>query len=407
VRNAPISPVLALSKYSIFLTAHEKSEILTYPEIFYLGVPAAKVTSGPFDLPTHHYRANPRDHIAYRYEICTSFGRGAFGQVLKCYDHKTRETVALKMVIATRQIHRQALCEMQFVQSLNAEDAEGRSHIIKLLDTFQFRGHVCAVFEPLGPNLYEYSKWTNFKAPPLSDVRRIARQLLRALAFSHSHGVVHCDIKPENILLVPNARPVSVRVIDFGSACRIGQPHFSYIQSRFYRAPEVILGLPYGPPMDVFSFACVVAELLAGRPLFPGDSESTQLHLHMQLMGVPPPAVVAAAPRSGLFFQPDGAPRIPIGSRRSLAGAARTDNARLLDLLAKCLVWDQTQRITAEEALAHPFFAAEEAVESPRRAPAVAKAAVKKSCSADAHVQLKKKGADRAISPRRGYPWRG
>jgi dual specificity tyrosine-phosphorylation-regulated kinase 2/3/4 len=403
VRNAPISPDAALAKYPIFLTPYERTEVLAYPEIYYLGWPTAKSTSGSFDLPTHHYRANLHDHIAYRYEISSSFGRGAFGQVLKCYDHKTRETIAIKIVIANPQIHGQALAEMEFLQSLNAHDTAGRSHIVKILDTFEFRGHVCAVLEPLGANLYEYSKRANFRAPPLSDVRRIARQILRALAFSHAHGVVHCDVKPENVLLVPNARPVSVRLIDFGTACRIGQPHFDYIQSRFYRAPEVILGLPYGPPMDMFSFACVVAELIAGRALFAGNSESSQLYLHMQLMGPPPPAIVARAPRRRIFFNADGTPKIPIGdARRPLAAAVRTDDARLLDLLAKCLVWDQAQRLTADDALAHPFFADEE--RTPEPAPPQPPSPAKPARQAKKSPGRKK---DAAISPRRGFAWRG
>jgi dual specificity tyrosine-phosphorylation-regulated kinase 2/3/4 len=159
--------------------------------------------------------------------------------------------------------------------------------------------------------------------------------------------------------------------------------------------------------MDVFSFACVVAELLAGRPLFPGDSESRQLQLHMEMMGPPPSEMVARARRRGIFFRQDGSPKAPIGAaRRSLAAAAGTGDARLLDLLAKCFVWDQTQRITAEEALAHPFFAGEAAVvEAPRRAPSPAKG-VKASASVDAHMQLKKRGVERVISPRRSRPWR-
>lgn len=327
---------------------------MNYPDIYYLGFPGVKVSPGCFDLPTHQYKANARDHIAYRYEIVSTFGRGAFGQVLRCEDHKTHETVALKIVINTRQMRNQARAEMEFVQFLNREDPSGSSHIIKLLDTFEFRGHICASFEPLGHNLYEHFKRSNFRAMPITDVRRIGRQLFQTLAFIHSRNIVHCDIKPENILLVPHCTPLTIRVIDFGSSCAVGQRHFDYIQSRFYRAPEVILGLAYGPPIDIWSVACVIAEMLTGRALFGGDCETAQLQLQMGVLGPPPTAIVTAAPRRALFFHPDGAPRrAPASPRRRIP---RIDDPQLLDLLKQCLEWDQNKRITAEHALAHAFF---------------------------------------------------
>jgi serine/threonine protein kinase len=193
---------------------------------------------------------------------------------------------------------------------------------------------------------------------PIPQVKRVARQLLRALAFVHSHGIVHCDMKPENVLLVPAAKEIEVRIIDFGSACHIGQKHFDYIQSRFYRAPEVIFGIPYGPPMDIWSFACIIAELVAGRPLFAGKSETDELHLHMDLLGIPPETVLAEAKRRLIFFNPDGRPRNPLSKHpKSLEKMTKINDPNLLDLLMRCLEWDQTVRITAEAALNHPFFA--------------------------------------------------
>jgi serine/threonine protein kinase len=145
----------------------------------------------------------------------------------------------------------------------------------------------------------KYAKSTTFKALPLAGARRIALHVLRALAFAHAHGVVHCDMEPKDILLVPNARPVSVRVLDIGSACRIGQPHFDCIQSRFYRAPDIILTRR------------APSELLPVSPLFPEDSETMQLHLNVQVMRPLPHAIGARAPPC-TFFNPDGTPKIAI-----------------------------------------------------------------------------------------------
>jgi dual specificity tyrosine-phosphorylation-regulated kinase 2/3/4 len=368
VSQAPLSPAAVLAKYSSFLTPYETSEILNYPEIYYVGVPTAKLQQTStakhnlgFDIGSHHYKATARDHIAYRYEIQSMFGRGAFGQVLKCYDHKTKQFVALKILVNTPQMSVQGRAEISFLAALNSADTSGDSAILHLLDTFDFRGHVCGVFEVLGQNLYEYTRTSGFRSVRLADVRRIAREILRALAFTHSHGIVHCDMKPENILIVPDEVPVSVRVIDYGSACRIGQKHYAYIQSRFYRAPEVILGIDYGPPMDIWSFACIIAELVAGRPLFPGDTEAAVLRAQIEVLGEPPWEIVGTAPRAGLFFGIDGSLGDPVG-RSSLEQETKIQDPALIDLLTRCLEWDQEKRMTAEQALAHAFFAQEEKV---------------------------------------------
>jgi dual specificity tyrosine-phosphorylation-regulated kinase 2/3/4 len=349
------------------------SEILNFPEIFFLGYPSSKVlptTSSchnfGFDLASHHYKANPRDHIAYRYENRSVLGRGAFGQVLKCYDHKTGELVAVKIVINTPQMAVQGRAEMDMVTRLNRDGAASRCNVVKVMDTFIFRGHICAIFELLGQNLYEHCRSIGFGSMPMPQVKRVARQILKALAFIHSHGIVHCDMKPENILLVPGTKAIEVRIIDFGSACHIGQKHFDYIQSRFYRAPEVIFGIGYGPPMDIWSFACIIAELVAGKPLFAGESEANELHLQMELLGIPPESVIAEAKRGSLFFHSDGRPREPLGKRaKSLEKMTRIHDPELVDLLMRCLEWDQSTRITAEAALNHPFFRQPEPVPTP------------------------------------------
>jgi dual specificity tyrosine-phosphorylation-regulated kinase 2/3/4 len=282
---------------------------------------------------------------------------------LRCFDHKTQLYVALKLIINTEQMHDQGKIEGSLVQTLNkAPDFEG-SHIIRGLDFFMFRQHICATFEILGQNLYEYSRSIRFRALETSQLRQIARGILTALAFMHKNSVVHCDIKPENVLLVSNASG-DVRVIDFGSSCFVGRQRYEYIQSRFYRAPEVIIGSSYGPPMDIWSFACIIAELMMGRPLFPGDDEAEQMQMLMEVLGAPPRHIIDRCKRKKHFFLADGTPLPPArGHRRREIGGMTlrlitklTDNL-LLDLLAKCLEWDQNKRITAAEALNHPWFA--------------------------------------------------
>jgi dual specificity tyrosine-phosphorylation-regulated kinase 2/3/4 len=351
---------MARSRYAAMLTPYEESEIFAYSEIYYVGLFSRKNTTHGserqnygFDNASHHYRAVPGDHIAYRYEIKSILGQGAFGQVLSCYDHKEHTTVALKIVINTPQMLQQGMAEMSILDGLNAQ--EGANHLLKIFDTFVFRGHVCATFELLGHDLYQLLKMNRFTGLPLRSVRIIGRQILRGLEFVHSQGIVHCDMKPENILLVPPSS-LKVCIADFGSACRIGQKHFEYIQSRYYRAPEVILGLKYGPPIDIWSFACIMAELATGQPIFPGHSEVNQLMLQIETLGMPNVAIIASAPRKGVFFCADGSPRGKILKRRSIKAVTGIQDADLLELLERCFEWDQTKRITAREALELPFF---------------------------------------------------
>ena len=231
-----MAPEVALKKYKTRLNAYEEKEIMKYPEIYFVGSASVKIrphniskVNFGFDLAnTHHYRANIGDHIAYRYEIRGVLGKGAFGQVLLCYDHKEKREVAIKVIVNTRQMHQQGKAELEILRELNDADKDQKSYIIRVMDHFTFRRHVCGVMEILGQNLYEYVRANFFRPLPIRHVRIIARQLAKALAFIHSQGIVHCDLKPENIVLLKGSN-TKIRLVDFGSACRVGQKHFDYI----------------------------------------------------------------------------------------------------------------------------------------------------------------------------------
>lgn len=373
VADAPISPAEARAKYAALLTPYEMDEINQYPEIYYVGHRAKKIrsnTSGMhnygFDDSQHHYRGNIGDHIAYRYEIRAVLGKGAFGQVIRAFDHKTKTNVALKLIINTQQMHEQGKIEVSLLKKLNEAPDFEQAHIIHCLDSFVFRRHICATFEILGLNLYEYSRSMRFRPLASSQMRSIAHDMLKALAFMHANNIIHCDMKPENVLMIPNSTN-DVKVIDFGSSCIVGNQIYEYIQSRFYRAPEVILGASYGPPMDIWSFACIVAEMMTGHPLFPGEDENEQMQMYMEVLGAPPRALIEKCPRSKYFFTPDFKPVMStINRRRRKVGGSTlrlmthiSDNL-LIDLLSKCLEWDQRKRITAADALKHPWFSVRE-----------------------------------------------
>jgi dual specificity tyrosine-phosphorylation-regulated kinase 1 len=152
-----------------------------------------------------------------------------------------------------------------------------------------YRNHICLVFEMLSLNLYELLKNTQFGGVSLNLIRKFAKQVLKALSFLARDDVdiIHCDLKPENILL-RHPKKSAVKVIDFGSSCRSNKRMYSYIQSRFYRSPEVMLGLPYSTAIDMWSLGCILAEMHTGEPLFSGSDQFDQMQKIVKILGMVP-----------------------------------------------------------------------------------------------------------------------
>lgn len=191
----------------------------------------------------------------------------------------------------------------------------------------------------------------------------MARQLLGTLMLLKQHKVIHCDLKPENILL---SHPLhsEIRVIDFGSSCFENEKVYTYIQSRFYRSPEVILGLTYGMPIDMWSFGCILAEIFTGVPIFPGENELEQLACIMEVFGPPERHLIEKSTRRKHFFDSLGKPRINVSSKgrrrrpssKTLQQAIKCEDEAFTDFLKQCLRWDQEKRLKPEEAFKHPFI---------------------------------------------------
>ena len=166
----------------------------------------------------------------------------------------------------------------------------------------------------LSINLYEFIKMNNFQGFSLNLIKRFAIQILISLFLMKEHSIVHCDMKPENILL-RKINKSGIKIIDFGSGCFEKDKIYTYIQSRFYRAPEIVLGIPYTPAIDMWSFGCILYELVMGYPLFPGEDEKDHLAMIMEVKGIPPRSVLARATRRKVFFDDDYQPIIVPNSR--------------------------------------------------------------------------------------------
>ena len=356
VSNGPISPRQAVKYYSDFLTDYEKDEISIFPDIYYVGKRESKIDPDDsnehnqgFDDEENNLEIRAGDHLAYRFEIVSIFGSGAFGRVIKCIDHKTKSPVAVKVIVNTEQMHEQGQVEAQILAKLNSYN---QHHIVRAYDFFVFRSHICITFEILGMSLYDFSESNNFVPLPARLVRLYALQILSALEQVHRAGAIHCDIKPENILLIPGSKTL-IKLVDFGSGCFDGKQKYFYIQSRFYRAPEVILGIHYGPSIDIWSTMLVLIEMMTGEPLFPGDDDLEELWMISELLGLPPRELVERGNRKEEFFNEEcelnEIPNKRTPNSMNLQKILKTDDLMLVDFLMKCLTWDPDERLTIRQ----------------------------------------------------------
>lgn len=368
----PVTAAEALEYYGSRLTEFERAEIEKYSEIWYLGLSATKIRgeegaaqNGGYDDENGSYNKVFHDHISYRYEILEVIGKGSFGQVIRALDHKTGQYIAIKIIRNKKRFHHQALVEVEILEHLRKKDLEANAshNVIHMLEYFYFRNHLCITFELMSLNLYELIKKNNYKGFSLSLIRRFANSLVSCLRLLYREKIIHCDLKPENVLLKQRGCS-SIKVIDFGSSCYSHQRVYTYLQSRFYRSPEVILGLPYGTPIDMWSLGCILAELYTGCPLFPGEDEIEQLACIMEVLGLPPEHIIDHATRRRLFFDPKGSPRCVTNSKgkkrwagsRNLAIALRCTDTLFVDFVRRCLEWDPKKRMTPDEAMRHEWL---------------------------------------------------
>ena len=308
--------------------------------------PAEPVSNDGLDNVDGNLILHENDHISVparqvhtllqgrnKFRVISLLGQGTFAQVFKCLCLQTGEVVAVKIVKNKPAYTRQAVVEIDVFTALSDVQKE---NMVRLQCYFMHHHHLCLVFELLGLNLYEVLKKRQFRGLPLPIVRSLVQQALDCVKDLSQKNIVHCDLKPENILL-SNEEDVDsivkgetarrqnslestssneamssfsgtpttddtgrtsseassqidhslhrIKLIDFGSACFEGHAAHTYIQSRFYRSPEVLIGLPYDSAIDMWSMGCVAAELFLGLPILPGVHEHDQLGRISEMIG--------------------------------------------------------------------------------------------------------------------------
>lgn len=317
-----------------------------------------------------------------RYEVIAAHGKGVFSTVVRAKNLKAGngepEEVAIKIIRSNDTMYKTGLDELVILKKLVGADPEDKRHCVRFLSSFKYRNHLCLVFESLHMNLREVlKKFGRNIGLKLTAVRAYAKQLFIALKHLRNCGVLHCDIKPDN-MLVNEAKNV-LKLCDFGNAMFAGKNEITpYLVSRFYRAPEIILGLPYDHPMDMWSVGCCLYELYTGKVLFPGPTNNDMLRLHMELKGPFPKKMLRKGGFTDQHFDHDlnfhATEDDPVTKKTikrmifnikpkdigSIISGSPGEDPKMLanfkDLLEKIFVLDPDKRMTVSQALTHPFI---------------------------------------------------
>ncbi|KAJ3447156.1 homeodomain interacting protein kinase isoform a [Anaeramoeba flamelloides] len=331
-----------------------------------------------------------------QYVVIDLLGSGTFGQVVNCRNLYTKQQVAIKVIKNLPAFFHQSLTEIEILKEINRYGNENKK-CIKFHHHFMHKNHLCLVFECLYINLFEVIQMNKYKGLTLNLIRSFTKQILEALVLLYDTGIIHSDLKPENILL-ENDSSISIKLIDFGSACLLHNKIYTYSQTRFYRSPEVILGNSYTQAIDMWSLGCIIAELFIGLPLFPGVNQYDQLSRIIQMIGKIPDEMLKQGSEAGKYFNYiDGefklkSPeqfsmenktqtkktskyfnynnlpeiiyniQIPQNSTEEELEKDRKKKAVLIDLLQGLLRTDPKKRWTPKEALKHPLFTGEELI---------------------------------------------
>ncbi|KAL6891776.1 protein kinase [Trichoderma longibrachiatum] len=335
-----------------------------------------------------YYKIRIGEILNGRYQVQATLGRGMFSGVARAVDITTKQVVAIKMMRNNDALRKGGYTEIAILQKLNAADPENRKHIVKFERSFDHRGHLCMAFENLSMNLREVlRKFGNNVGINLKATRAYAYQAFVALAHMRKCSIIHADLKPDNILV--NETRSILKICDLGTAIDRSDAATAhteitpYLVSRFYRAPEIILGMPYDYGVDMWSIGCTLYELYTGKILFTGDSNNQMLKAIMEVRGRITPKLYKRGQLSSVHFDDQGqfisVERDKVLGKttlrtlniikptrdlrtRLLAASSGMDDAEsrelnhFIDLLDHCLALNPDKRIKPADALKHPFF---------------------------------------------------
>lgn len=341
-----------------------------------------------WDYPDGHYRIILGELLDGRYAVQQQIGKGTFATVVRATDTKTKQDVAVKIACNNETMYKAGTKEMDMLTMLNGGDPDDKKHVIRLLRNFDHKNHMCLVFENLHSDLREVlKKFGRNVGISLKAIRAYSRQMFLALSHLKKCEVLHADLKPDNILV--NEDRSHLKICDLGTASKAEDAEVTpYLVSRFYRAPEVILGMPFDYAIDMWSIGCTLFELYTGRILFAGSDNNQMLRVIQECRGKFPKRMIIRSTLAEKHFiggdpefvfvsqerdkitgnttmrQMNYAKTVPgkdlkarlMANTRSMVPAEIKELNAFVDLVEKCLQLDPARRISPNDALRHPFI---------------------------------------------------
>ncbi|EPQ64200.1 Bgt-3368 [Blumeria graminis f. sp. tritici] len=330
-----------------------------------------------------YYRIILGELLNGRYHVQANLGRGMFSGVVRAMDVTTKKLVAIKLIRNNETMRKAGLKEIEILRKLNDADPEDKKHVIRLERYFEHKGHLCMVFENLSVNLREVlKKFGRDIGINIRAVRAYAQQMFLGLSLIRKCNILHADLKPDNILVSENRN--LLKICDLGSASDASDNEIApYLVSRFYRAPEIIIGMQYDFAIDIWSVGCTLYELYTGKILFTGRTNNQMLRSIMDCRGKFTTKMLKRARFAHVHFdemanfksveqdkltgkdtvrilsfsKPSRDLRTRLSSAsKGLTEAETKELALFADLLDRCLVLNPEKRITPTEALKHPFI---------------------------------------------------
>lgn len=336
-----------------------------------------------WDDPEGYYNVRLGELINGRYHVQQNLGKGMFSSVVRATDSKTGGLVAVKIIRQNDTMRKAGMKEIGILEQLKEADPEDKKHMIKFVRYFDHKGHLCMVFENLSMNLREVlKKFGRDVGLNLRAIRAYAHQIFLGLSLMRKCNILHADLKPDNLLV--NEQRNVLKVCDLGSASPVSDNEITpYLVSRFYRAPEIILGIPYDYGIDMWSIGCTLFELYTGKILFTGRNNNQMLRSIMECRGKYPPKLLRRGTLAYLHFDDtlnfrsteedkvtgrivtrvldfkkptrDLKTRL-IGHDTRLSDGEAKELNLFVDLLERCLSLNPEKRCTPAEALRHPFI---------------------------------------------------
>jgi serine/threonine-protein kinase PRP4 len=331
-----------------------------------------------------YYNVRLGELINGRYHVQQNLGKGMFSSVVRATDSKTGGLVAIKIIRQNDTMKKAGLKEIGILEQLQEADPDDKKHVIRFERYFDHKGHLCMVFENLSMNLREVlKKFGRDVGLNLKAIRAYAQQIFLGLSLLRKCNILHADLKPDNLLV--NEQRNILKVCDLGSASPATDNEVTpYLVSRFYRAPEIILGIPYDHAIDVWSIGCTLFELYTGKILFTGRNNNQMLRAIMECRGKYPPKLLRRGSLAHMHFDDmlnfhsteedkitrrlvtrvvdfkkptrDLKTRLMGKGTRGMTDSEAKELTLFMDLLDRCLSLNPEKRCTPTEALKHPFI---------------------------------------------------